>query len=337
MSKKKDTNIVQIRKKGGLHTIAKTKNGGKLHPMLYHTKTKDPKEDGIPEGDYRGGQILDTKHFLSPHWSDLKKQWAFSGSAEDLARLIKAMKLKYPKNHQREGSYIEPGANVADRLIDRQDIVFNHPEFYGKYFMENGRASLNLSDPRQEFLHRCYKGDTATEDGTQKGPKNKFIAAGTKYKIVSPKRENVLAKQDADKEVKAIMLLAGMNNDEDRMRSVARIMDLPQYSDATDLNGVFLLLKENAAQNAEISSKYKKSYQDRFIELSEMSDADLAINDQVIRARKKGILRKRNGYYLFNGERVEGLETDNQLVNYFRNPANQEDYLKLDDLLRDSE
>ena len=325
--------IVQIRKKGGLQKILKNKNGSTINPMLFKSSSRNPNEEGIPEGDYRGKTILDTRHFISPTWFDIKNQWSWSGTSEDLTRLIKGMKLRYPKTDPKEGQLIEPG-NVLDRLVNQKDDVFNHPDLYGKFFMENGRISLNLSDPKQEFLLMCYKGDySKTEDKSSDKPISKYVSAGTKYEIVSPKKEHIRAKKDADKEIKAITLLAAMNNDDSRMRSIAKIMSLPQYSDATDISGIFVLLKDVAAQNPKMSSKYNKSYQDRFIELAEMSDEDLNINAQVMDAKSRGFLRRRQGFYLFNGNRIEGIDTDARLVNYFRNPENQEKYLELLDLL----
>lgn len=327
-----ESKIVQIRKKGGLNKILKTKQGGTINPVLYKSKSKNRNEEGTIEGDYRGRTILDTKHFISPIWDDLKKQWSFKGTDQDIARLIKGMKLRYPSGHKREGDLIEAD-NVAARLVNIKDEVFCHPDLYGRYYMENGRVSLNLSDPAQEFLFRCYQGNSVTDDKSTDGPVNKFIAAGTKYEIVSPRKENQKAKKDADKEIKAITLLAAMGNNEERMRAVARIMQLPQYNESTDSAGLFVLLKDMAAQNDSQSAKYRKTYQDRFIELSEMTDDELNVISNVIRGDRGGWLRKRQGYYLFNGEKLDGLDNQQQLIRFFQDPKNQDRYVELLDLL----
>lgn len=328
------TPIVQIRKKGGLGGIIKDKNGGSLKPMLYNSATRNRDMEGDLEGEYRGKTILDTKHFIAPMWSDLKKQWSFAGNLQDLIRLIDRMKLRYPKNHPNEGDVIKPkGEEEVNRLTNRNDDVFNHPAFYGKYYMENGRISLDMNNPIHEFLYLCYKGDNSVQDKSSDKLVSKYVAAGAKYELVSPKNESQKAKKNADKEVEAIQLLASMGANEEKMRTIAVIMQLPQYSSTTDVSGLFVLLKDMAAQNTNISSKYRKSYQDRFIELAKMPDEDLNVNGQVMAAKNKGILRKRKDYYLFNGERIEGIANDNQLMAYFRNPARQEEYLKLIDLL----
>ena len=243
------------------------------------------------------------------------------------------MKLKYPHNHELSGKTIKGSTSDAERLGDIADPVFANPALYGKYYMENARVSLDLSDPRQEFLYRCYKGDSQTDDKSSDEAVSKYIAAGTKYEIVSPRKENVKAKQSADKEIEAIKLLAAMDSNEQKLRAIAVIMALPQYAPSTDVSGIFLLLKDTAAQNIMFSPKYGKSYQDRFIELAQLSDDDLNINFQVASAKNKGFLRKRQGFYLFNGEKIDGIDSDLQLVNFFRNPKNQEEYMKLINLL----
>lgn len=306
-----------------------------LQPKLYSQEMKDPTSEGVLEGDYKGKTILDTKHFIAPIWSDLKKQWAWGGTPEDLARLIEAMKLRYPRGDKREGQVIKAGDNVAERLIHRADDVFNHPDLYARYYMDNGRVSLNLNDPRQEFLYLCYKGDHNTHDSNREGAVSKYIAANTRYEIVSPKKESQKKKRDANKELLAFRLLGGLDGNEDRTRAICEIMDLPGYGPNTDLTGAWLLLKEMGAQNINMSSKYNKTYQDRFIELAELTDEELNINHQVVQARNKGIIRRRQGYYLFNGERLEGLTSDSSVLAYFRKPDNQEQYLKLIDLLKD--
>lgn len=332
-----EVRIVQIRKKGGLDSIVKEKNSkSKITPMLYHSKSRNPKEDGDLEGEYKGKTILDTKHFISPYWSDLKKRWSFHGSGQKLSELIDKMKLRYPQNHNQAGQIIKASENDAERLTNRFDDVFTHPDMYGKYFMQNGRVSLNLSDPRQEFLYLCFKGDPSVDDKASDEPVNKFIQAGSKYELVSPKKENQTKKRDTSRKVRAYGLLGAMENDEERMRAICTIMSLPQYSKSTDVSGLYVLLGDMAVENETFVAKFNKTYQDRFIELAEMNDEDLNLNGKVFEARNRGLLRKRKGHYLLNGEKIDGVDDDIQLVKYFQNPKNQEHYLKLLDLLEDA-
>lgn len=323
--------IVQIRKKGGLHTIKTSKGFFSINE--YSQNAKDREKDGNPVGEFKG-IIPDTKHFLSPWWSDLKKQWSWGGTPEQLASLITKMKLRYPVGHPKEGQVIEPGVNVAERLTYRQDEVFNHVSLYGKHFMENAKANISLNDPIQEFLLMCYKGDQTVEDKSVDKIRSKYITGNLKYEISSPKVENLKKKKTADKEVKAIMILSALNGDEDKMRAVAEVMDLPHYDANSDINGLFILLKDTAAQNTETASKYNgKSYQDRFIEVAEMKTEDLDVCRNVIKAKKNGIIRKRAGFFMLKDDKIEGEFNDLQLISYFRDPKNQTKYLTLLDLL----
>lgn len=219
--------ITQIRRKGGLDKIKVNSHGTTLSPKLFNQTERKPGEDGQLEGDYRGRTFFNTKQFISPHWDDTKSQWCWGSNKEKLAELITKMKLRYPKGHPQAGSIIEVG-NLDSRLGHHSDPIFTHSSLYGRYYMENGRVSLNDSDPAQEFLYYCYKGNKFdVEDKSSDEIVSKFVRAGTKFEIISPRKENLRKKTDASKEVRAITLLASMDGDEERMRAIAEVMDLP--------------------------------------------------------------------------------------------------------------
>lgn len=332
--------IVQIRKKGGLDRIAIKKNGQKIQPMLFKSKTKSQKEEGELQGQYKGKTILDTRHFLAPMWDDMTNQWSWGGTHQDLSRLIKAMKLRYPKGNKMEGQIISNQENDADRLTNRNDEVFTHPDFYGKYFMESGRVGLDIGggNPKQEFMFLCYKGNSQTEDKSSDKLINSFIAAGTRYEIVSPNKETKMKKDSSDKEFQARMLLKAMDGDDPKMRAIATIMSIPGYSPRTEPDGLYLLLEELAAKNTEASKKFGgRTYQDRFIELASLPDGDLKVVKEVIDAKSFGILRARTGHYLFNGEVLDHIDNDIQLISFFKDGKNQDRYLELLDLLKNAE
>jgi len=331
--------IVQLRKKHGLTDIMKSKNGEKLRPILFSTKTKDPREEGVSQGEYKGKTLLNTKEFLTPTWDMLKKRWAFAGNNQDLVRLVKEMGLKYQPGHERAGQTIKPfptegpdAAQEISRLTDFHDPVFRNPELYKKVFMTNGKVDFNTNDAMEEFLLLGYKDNSFTHDKSSDKIVSPYIAAGTKYELVSPRKETQVKRKDADKEVKAIQLLASMSANEPKMRSIATIMGLPHYSNTTDTNGLFLLLKDTAAQNSAKSSKYGMSFQDRFIELAEMTDSDINVQGKIIEAKNRAFIRKKTDHYLFNGERIE-VKTEAQLISYFLDGEHQDKFLELEELL----
>lgn len=326
--------IVQLRKKGGLDAITVSKNGGKVTPKLFRSKDRNPNNEGTYEGDYKGKSMLDAKHFLSPMWNDMKRGWSWAGTPEDLARLVKAMQLRYPKGHKLEGEIIKNiPEGEAQRLTNRLDEVFTHPDLYGRYFMESSRIGLDLADPRQEFMYLCYKGDTFVDDKSSDKKVNNVLTAAARYEIISPRKESKKKKDTSSKRNKALSLLDGMDGDELKMRSIAVIMSLPGYSPKTELEGVYLLLQDQAAENVQMSSRFDKTFQDRFIELASMTDEELKVTKDIIDAKNAGILASRPGHYLFNGERIDGYDSELQIIAYFKNPVNQDRYLQLLDLL----
>lgn len=333
-----DRRIVVLRKKRGLDSILVNKNGARLEPKVFRQEDKDVNGAGEYVSDYRGKTFMDTKHFISPIWDTAKSQYSWAGNEQDLTRLIDAMKLRYPKWDERSGSIIraEDMKENMSRLTYKMDPVFNNPELYGKYYMENGRISLDLNDPRQEFLYLCYKKNSLVDDRGDEGVKSKYARAGSVYELVSPKKEVQRKKATAKKEVQAIILLNALEGDEDKMKMIAETMQLPGYSALTDANGLYVLLKEVAAQNDNYSPRYRKTYQDRFIELAEMDDSDLNVTHQVMSAVNNGIIRKRKDYYIFDGEKIS-VDHLNMLIKHFLNPANQEEYLKLVEKLNPTE
>jgi len=326
--------IVQIRKKGGLESLKFT--GGTVQAKLY-SQTAEEKmagRDGTLEGDYKDRMFPGAKHFLAPFWSKPKSRWNWGGTPERLVELIRDMKLRFPKGHDKEGTFISDEEKPAEaRLTYFHDDVFRHPSFYGRDFMEYGRINLGTSDPVQAFLALCYKGNIEVEDKSSGQKVNKYIAGSQKYEMISPKAESKTKKESIDKEYQATTLLRAMDGNEDRLRATAEVMDLPGYDENSDTNGTFILLDSYGVKNTDVVSKYGKSGQDRFIEVASMTNEDLETCSKIMRGKNLGVLRKRQGHYLMADERLDHIDTDIQLISFFRNPANQKKYLTLLDLI----
>lgn len=324
--------IVQIRKKGGLHTIKS--NAGVIIPKVFHQDKLDPNGEGAYTGDYRGQTILKTKRYICPMWEDLTNQWGWGSTPEKLMELINAMKLRYPEKHENAGQIIKCKSNqeAMDRLTYRLDPLFNHPELY-KFFLEDARLSLNMKDPLQEFLFYCMKGSTIVDNKTGE-VKSGFITAGMQFELVSPKQENKRKKEDVQKEVQAFVLFDKLTANEDKMRAIAEIMQLPGYSKSTASSALIPLMRDHAVTNVEVSSRFGKSYMDRFIELAKTPDEELETHSIIIKAKKSHKLVPRSGYYMFQGKKLKNVTNDIQLVNYFLDPNNQDDYLELMELMQ---
>ena len=325
--------IIQVRKKKGLHTIKAGDKGGTITPKMYIAEAKDYNVDGVYVGDYRGQTILNTRQYFTTEFDPSLRRWSFSGDEKELNRLIDEMRLVYPKGYDKEGTIIRSTDREASfRLTDINDPVFNNPELYSKYYMEEARASLDDNDPKMKFISMCLRAHPFVEDRHAEKRISKYVATGTRMELVSPKSELARKKLDADKEIEAITLFSHLQTNEDKMKAVCIAMSLPGYGPKSEYSGMFLLLKD-AAQNSTFSKKYNKTVQEKFIELCKLSDDDIQIISDVLKAKSMSIIRARVGHYLMQGKKLDGLDNDSQLINYFKDPNNQADYIKLKELI----
>ncbi len=129
-------------------------------------------------------------------------------------------------------------------------------------------------------------------------------------------------------------MLSALNGDEAKMRAICETMDIPGYSKNTDATGLFVLLKDMAAQNTNPSSKYGgRTYQDRFIEVASLKTEELDTTRNVIRAKREGIIRVRPGFFFLKDDKIDGDFNDLKLIEYFKDPKNQNKYSTLLELL----
>ena len=255
MNDKKGTVI--LRKLGGLGKIKSLKG----NPRQYYTNNKDRDKEGEYGGEYREKTLPDARHWLAPYWNDLKNQYCWGGTAEQLAVIVDAVKLKYPKYHPREGELIK--ASEVD-LYNISDAFFTHPHWSLNKTMEGGRIMLNRDVPEEEFFHLSYKGNHMVWDKTEPETALNKVA-GAKYELINPKVVKARKAKDARKEVSATKLLSTLSFE--RMSLIAEVMDLKTYDVSDpDPDSLFVALKDEAAENMEIAARFgNKTHQDRFI------------------------------------------------------------------------
>lgn len=327
----KQDKIVQLRKSKGLTDLLRKANG--TTPQLYHSSSRDRREEGTPQGEYRGQQLLDTKQFLSPKWDITKSKFAWGGTEQQLAEIVEELKLEYEEGHPNYGQIIKP---QDVKIGNFKDPFFRHSTFKNRYYLEEGRSSLNLEDPIQRFLWLCYLGDPSVHNKSQ-GRISKYKMAGMKMEAVMPKYEHMDQAQKAEKKVRAMELLAQMKENEDRMHAIASAMGIPSYHPDVDRNKLFvILMEEGALQESETSKRYGgKTGQSRFIELAEMDDADINVLSMVMQGIRKALIRRTSDGYLFQGDTLKGLQNEFQLGKYFLEPENQAALITLRDALAD--
>lgn len=318
--------IVQIRKKKGLQSI-KSVGGGNLQPMVYHQENKNTETDGSPTGNYKSVGLPSTKQGICPHWNELSKQWAWGGTIEDLERLITRLKLKYRKGHPKEGQIIS-SEHAADRLYDFGDEVFTHPDFYGKKYMESGKISLNSEDPLDKFLYFCYAGSSFVDDKSKS--QSKYLKAGMKYELVIPKEQELERSDEVTNKIEAIKLVSDVCKDEDRMRHICAIMQLPGYDMKTTTYKAMEVMLYDAANSEEIVARYdNRKKRVRFVELGTMPSEDIYRLYNIFLAKKNNFLSYRKTGYQAQGVELTGVMNDRDLIDYYSNPVNEEAYQQL--------
>lgn len=328
-----DNTIVQLRKKGGLHKVKRSINGGNVNPKVYSQKHKDRDSDGNYVRDYQGS-IPGTVEGISPHWDIGKNRWNWGASGKDLARLIKKMRLKHPESHAKRGQVIGAG-DAEERITDFNDDVFRHKDFYGTVKMIDSRLAMKMSVARDEFLLYCYKGSRRVDDKSSDERINPYVAMDTRYELVSPKNETQKKIKNALREGSVSKYISNVFGNEPKVRAICEIMSIPKYIPTMESNAAWLVLKEFGAENYNINPRTKKSYQDQFVELMELEDGDLKIYHQITQGVNLGILRKREGHYLYNGEKVDRVPggSDRDVIKWFMEDINQDEYLKLINIL----
>lgn len=324
---------VILKKRGGLSQIAgKTRSGLKE----YRQQRIDRETDGVYVGDYTAPSLPGSKHYLAPLWEDMKDQWAWKGTEEDLAVIVKKLALR-EKTHT--GKYDGNKIDSAN-LTDKDDKFFTHDSFYLTKYLSNGRIMLNISkNTLDEFFYRNYAGSYTTHDASD--PKNEVFSAAAKYEIINPRQVTEKKANVAKESVNAIIKLSELSKDNDKMNLIAEIMDVP--TDLTDPNKVFVDLKDHAAENSQKIARFdNKRACDKFMELCETKKEDLNIMAQIIRAKKLRLLTNRGTFTQFNvskgsilNSRLEGISTDTKLIHFFRQVDNQEYYIELVKLLEE--
>lgn len=332
---KQETKIAQLRRMGSIQKVINKVGGTTIRQ--YRSETQNRDEDGVPDGDYKIGQIIGTKQYLAPQWHIRKQQWCFDGELQELNQLIEQMKLRY-EDGPRKGEIISiDHAKPENRLTDRNDPVFTHSDFYDKFFFESDRADFNQANPKHAFMWMCQLGAPGTLDRSKKKKVSKYDRGILKMEAVSPKNEAKGKREKVENIAKATTLLYMMKDDEDKLHTIATAMALPSYNRKHNTNQVYMAIwSEVIDGNEKPRAKYgNRTIQSRFIELAEKPAAELSIAANVMTGRNSQIIVKRANGYLLNGEVIPDVSTDYKLIKYFLEPENQAEYLDLVESLGD--
>lgn len=330
-----ENTIINIKGRKTLDGIKMTSKGRTLVPSIFRQKEKNPRQDGDFEEEYTNRPFMGAKKFIPPIFDTIKNRWFFSGTPQDLDRLIAKMNLRYPADHPKRGQIIEPG-NAEARLTDKYDPVFNHRDFFTGFYLSDGRASLNTQNSRDEFIYLCYKGNKDVWDKTSPDTRvNKRRLQTATMEMLTVGSQNIKEKDKIDLDVQATLYLSKMSNDTAKMAMICEIMRVPKFNrKQTDPNGLYVLLYSQCAMNTDFSNRFQTTWQKEFIRLCELDHEQLDFIHKVRMGIIKGHIRQKSGYYSFKGERLE-VKTEKELIEYFKNSANTEKFLELIDHLEE--
>lgn len=329
--------LIQLRKRQGLGKLLKNaKAKGNGLATLRLVETKDGNETGNTSTEaYKGKMILNTIQGVCPIYSTTARKYAFGGTEKDFARLVDAMALVYPDTHARRGEIIRSKeVKLSTEQVNMKSPVFSNKVFF-THFIENDRLTLNLGDPTQEFLHFCLKGDDAIRDENSTKKYSKFATNKQQLELVSLSGDNKRQAKLIDAEMKATELFIGISDDFDKLRSIAGIMKLPGYSaKIADPNAAKTLMYQFYRDTEKKHKRFGgKTYQEYFVELCEMSDADRFVYETVAEGIRKGVVRVYNNHTQFKESRLDGIYTHNAIMHYFAEVDNREKFNELVDAL----
>lgn len=324
---------VVLKKRGGL---------GKLHglmrgaPAEYYQDKEDRNEEGQYAGSYKSPSLPGIRHYISPKYSEMDGKWCFSGTDEDLERIVGELELRHAsgKNEDEVIKYKDI------RLNNPKDKFFTHNSLYNQRWLEDGRYMLNLNNPLDEFFYFVYSGWRECHDKTNP---NEAFDKMAKYELENPKVVKSKQARNVRQEIQANLVFSDLTKDGDfeKLRMIAEIMDLPSFSELRSSDDdIYVMVKEQAVDNLEKDKRFgDKTFRERFLELAKLPDEELYVTHRVAKAKRLRILVSRGSYFQFNtgnsglSDRLDGIVTDNQLMNYFLNPDHDRELAELDNQL----
>lgn len=272
-------------------------------------------EDAKELGAYNKEKFIGSRQISRIAWSDGKNEYPLGDiEQEELDKLVKACGFRDEQNKL---------IVTADRK-DYSDPFFQHR--YLKIHKEEGEVELDMSNPINKIF--VLNAENRSQYKSE-GHNNPVMSARTKYYLTNRDDENLAVTKDVDNWIELGQLLGGLDSKKLLKVGVAMNLGVQQNSSPE-------FVKNTIASTLRDSKGFVKgtteSYQAAFIRLAKSDSEELDTQYKVILATRKGFLRKKKEQgWLFNGKPV--ATTDSQLVPYFSDPVNQDDYFELENLV----
>ena len=320
------TEVYILRKIKGLSNLLSSSTGG-ISVFAAHTTSE--KEEGVPQGTYKGITFPNTEQELVVAWNDLSSQFCWGGTPQDLARIVKAKKLKYESDHPNFGKVIEE----AD-LYDYNDPFFRHQYWWNRRKASDGEIVLKTDIIDDELYIYSYKGNPDCVDRTMIHDGIENLFGGTWELISVQKNESKKAKNieesiDVLSSIKAADVVTKEN--------IAIVMGVAYSKEDTDtiITGLW-----DAVQNPSKISKYGGiTGMERIQELLKLPKEELILHSKIVQAKQLGIIKFNGSTHSFltsNKNATMNIPASNtpQLVTWFLNNENQKDFLILEEELQ---
>lgn len=265
-------------------------NFKKYNPQFFSLKNegldKSKDENYEHQGAFKLDAFLGTKRPLTPTFNLQKNRWGFNGDKTTLMDLVSKCKLRHEFG-DKKGQIIEP--NEVD-LTNRYDPFFDHSEMTLR--LENGKAKLNLSDPKHKFLYLCFSDDpniTNSESST-----NPFVASGQKFEIININEENAKILDNVEDKVEAMTLFGAIANNSSKLVAVSRALGLiKDDSKPEDESALKIELMKRWVENVAPFPDSRKTHQKIFIETAGKTMEELNTMWLIHFGRFKSVLRSR--------------------------------------------
>ncbi len=307
---KEPTKVLILTKKDKLDKL-------KINRQVFGQDNQDTRDQGELLGEYKGVSLIGTIRNVTPEWCDLREKWCFNGTVEDLKAIQKKLKLKDGNNQL---------------IVIDEDTMYNREDpFWGNMrlwttMMTEGRKVLSSDDALSDLFIRVLE-DTLTIEQEGKD-QSKADIGDADFKITSPTSEAAAKFKTLDKDLEVSAAL--FNMDHKVKKAILDIMQPPGYDSSENDHSILTSLLHTVSKDTRAMDNYtKKTWQDRFIELSKEPAAKLGLQVNVFGAINKGIIRRdsTNGYAM-NGVRIEEgtITTDGALVKFYTDPLNSKEY-----------
>lgn len=271
-------------------------------------------------GAFKLDAFLGTSRPLTPQFNITTNKWGFKGDAVTLKELVSQIQMRYEKGEKR-GQIIKP--EEVD-IHNRYDPFFDHSEMMVK--LENGKAKLNLTNPKDKFLYLCLSDDPNITNSKVGNP---FLTKHQKFELLDINEEKAKIADNLDERIEAYTLFKNIKNNQDRLFSVARALDIIKDSKPEDTTALIIELDTRWVQNMGLYPNSSKTYQQVFIETAEKDTESLNRMYLVNFGVWKSIVRPRtyDGFWtmkLRDGsvKDLNGVKNKADAYRYFEDEAN---------------